>query len=55
MEKENDCYLLVIIMCFLPIFCIFLYLFINYINLKNFKECWENHFHNEICEKYLNY
>ncbi len=52
MEKENDCAVLLIVIAFSLIGSAFI---IDYINLKKFKNCYENNFHHENCERYLNY
>jgi len=52
MEKENDCILLIIVV---GITLIGLAFIIDYINLKKFKNCYENNFHHEKCERYLDY
>ena len=52
MEKEYDCVVLLIVIAFSLIGLVFI---IDYINLRNFKKCYENNFQYEKCKRYLDY
>ena len=52
MEKEDDLIIFLLLIAFFLFAMIFV---IDYINLRNFKKCWENNFYSKNCETYLNY